>query len=221
MPGNGHLGRRFGAALGVLACGIAISQVLNGEGSSGAHHAEARPSHHGPPTDSIVPVIEHASNRQVSTFSVFRSLPEGLPPSVTKALRVPLYGLNWALAQRIRSTAQGRFWAVPGRGVICIVGQENPISASANCATTRHAMAHGIAAVLLREPRKRGLGTPRGYRLLVGITPDGTRAMQVYTNHSPITAGVIGGVFTHQDRIMDPPERMVPLTGAPADPSRR
>src|SRR5918995_6105262 len=71
-----------------------------------------------------VPVIDRLSRQQREAFSLLRSPPEGLPARVTEALHQPSYGMNWRLAQRMPVELPVDFWAVPGRGAICIVGQE-------------------------------------------------------------------------------------------------
>lgn len=163
---------------------------------------------------STVPVIDQVSSSQRSGFSIFRSPPEGLPIRVTASLHQPSYGMNWALAQRIPTNAGPDFWAVPGRSAICIVGQETIGIVTVNCGTTRRAVTHGIAAVLLREdPSSASLGSPRGQRLIFGLAPDGFSSIRVYTDGSFAQIPVKRGTFTLRDGVMEPPTAYRPSRG--------
>src|SRR4051812_38045855 len=69
------------------------------------------------------PVLRRVSARDADAFALLRTRPEGLPAAVRQALRTPIVGENWALAQRIDTAAPGRYWLVPGIGHLCIVSQ--------------------------------------------------------------------------------------------------
>ncbi len=210
---NMSIGQRLGAALSILllTAGLVLWQTLKAE-SDGYPVTIAIPraprSQSAP--GSSTPVIKNISQLQRWSFSLFRTPPEGLPSRVTEALHTPTHGLNWGLAQRIYSPADADFWAVPGRGVVCIVAQEDLGSASANCAKTRHAVDHGVAAVLLREDRAAMPGVSTGQRTIVGIAPDTTNEIRVHTEDATAVVPASEGVFTLQDTVMKPPDNFSP-----------
>ncbi|HEX5989022.1 MAG TPA: hypothetical protein VFY75_02250 [Solirubrobacterales bacterium] len=125
--------------------------------------------------------------------------------------------MNWKLAQRMPARMGIDFWAVPGRGAICIIAQEKVGMVTVNCGSTRHAALHGIAAILLREDHaSRPLGSPRGQRLIYGLAPNGSSTVHVYTNGSMTQVPVSDGTFTLRDAVMDPPTEY-----RPSDAGRR
>jgi hypothetical protein len=202
-------------AFALVFLGQIIWQVLARSDSGGDTPIEkAEKRRHGIQPGGSVPVVDHVSRLQRGAFSLFLSPPEGLPPRVTKALHRPSYGMSWVLAQRIPGNSDADFWAVPGRGAICIVGQEKVGIVTVNCGTTRHAASHGIAAVLLREdPASPSLGPPRGQRLVFGLAPDGFASLRVYTKGSFTQVPVKNGTFTLRDAVMEPPTEYRPSRG--------
>lgn len=180
-----------------------------GSGESTVESADATLPDRFPGAD--VAVVARPELRQVNNLPLLRTPAEGLPAAVTTILRQPTYGMNWKFAQRIPTSAQGRFWAVPGRNVLCVLGQQDPESVSSNCAKTNRAIGHGLAAILVDETRSDLTRQPAYKRLMVGIAPNGTRSIRVYTDGSVHVARVSGGVFTLRDRERNPPQRMVPM----------
>lgn len=195
-------------AIAVLAIlGLSAWQILARAESDEAAPVEApRGEASRPQPGGEIPVVERVSPGQREAFSLFRTPPEGLPPRVTESLHRPSYGMSWELAQRMPVKAGVDFWAVPGRGAICIVAQEEIGAVMVNCGRTRHAAMHGVAAVLLREdPASGRLGPPRGQRLIYGLAPDGSSSVRVYTKGSVAQVPVKNGTFTLRDAVMDPP----------------
>jgi hypothetical protein len=206
-----NAGRRLGAGLLFLAvaAGVVLWQIgafdrnsRQGDstvGSTALPEAREQPS----------PMITRVARRQFESFAVLRTRPEGLPPSVTRALRAPIYGMNWTLAQKLPVDAVGvRLWAVPGHDAICILGQEKRAAVIATCATTHHAVREGVATVLLRAPGRPESGRAPSRRLVAGLAPDHARTMRIYTRQSIATAHVFDGTFTLEDASMDSPDRI-------------
>jgi hypothetical protein len=210
-------GRVIELRWGWLACCgatlVALAALLGGCGGGSAGsttEAESRKLPDRFPGASVA-VVERPEPRQSENLPLLRTPPEGLPPEVTGILRQPTFGMNWELAQRIPTSARGRFWVVPGRGVLCVLGQEDTESVSSNCTKTPHAIAHGLAAILVSENPSPAAGESRYRRLMVGIAPNGARAMRVYTDGSIHVARVVEGAFTLRDREEFPPQKMVPV----------
>jgi hypothetical protein len=210
-------GRVFGA--GFLAC-VVLGFVWY---STGEPNGQA--THRGDPvggpvgggatgaTTSDAPVVARVSRRVRARFSVLRTREEGLPRGITKLLRRPTHGLNWQLAQVLPSTDGIPFWVVPGRGVMCLVGQEDANSVTTVCTRSRDALRQGLSVALLRPDRQ---GRP-AHRLIVGLAPDGTRTIRIFTRDETTAAQVFNGFFVARDGVMDPPDRLV-LHPAPSRP---
>ena len=213
-----HAGRRLGAGLVVLACAVGVALWQGGGQRTGSSSADApaRPGAAGAQPGSSIPVIAHVGQQLLDDLSLLRTRPEGLPPTVTGVLREPTYGMNWRLAQRLPVNALGvALWAVPANDAVCIVGQERLDAVTATCARTRHAIRHGVATVLLREPRGPQSRGAAGRRLVAGIAPDRARSMRVLTDGSTATVPVVDGAFLLQDAVADPPDRIAVGAGEP------
>lgn len=144
-------------------------------------------------------------------FALFRSFPDGLPPRVTRILRVPTGGSKWRLAQRLRTTAGPAVWAVPGKGILCLISQEGAHSeVLSSCTRTGRAVEHGAFLTSLSPEPVLGFGQAR--RFIAGVVPAGTRRVRIHTLGSvPKTVGVADGTVTLLDDVADPPERFVLL----------
>lgn len=216
--GSTPAGRRsIAVLLGVVFIGaLVLWQVLDRPpASKGTNPAPSRGR--GEPRPSrFAPVVKHASRLQSKGFSIFRTLPEGLPEEVMISLHRPTFGLNWQLAQQMPAPTKEHFWAVPGRGAICIVGEpEGRAGAvSLNCGTSRHSVEHGVAAVLVTDPPGGAAATEGGQRLIVGLAPDGAVKVRVYTHGTATTVPVVSGVFTLRDAVTDPPDRYEPVSSS-------
>jgi hypothetical protein len=157
---------------------------------------------------SALSVIRHLEDRQRASFAVFRTSPEPLPWSMRRAMRRPIYGINWGLAQRLPIRVPARAWAVPGDGYICILSlqvRRGRRAVGATCDNTETALDHGLATTLLTE---QGTGVlQRSYRVIVGIAPD--RAREVVANGlgSTVRIAVVSGVFIRRDTVPYPPDR--------------
>jgi hypothetical protein len=188
------------ACAGSLAA-LTLAAVAAGCGET-TNEVPARPA--APATPAIVTRV---STAQAATFALLRTAPEGLPPAIRQTLRTPIAGMNYALAQRIPTPAAGRYWLVPGRGYLCVVSQ-TPDTAGVGtvCSKTAQARTSGVATTSI--PRT-GQNTPvTGPRMIVGVAPDGARAMIIHTRGKVAVARVIHGLFVRQDDSVDPPDRM-------------
>lgn len=195
-------------ALTAVLCGMVAVGGCGGSEVSSSEDPGASPPR--PLPGDGIAVINHPTSRQVKGLPLLGTPPEGLPAEVTRILREPTFGLNWQLAQSIHTRAPGRFWAVPGRGVVCIYAQQSPEAVSSNCAKSRYAVARGLAAILISG----GPGSPQASsyrRLMVGIAPAGARMMRIYTDGTIRSVRVSRGAFTLQDEADEPPQKMVPV----------
>jgi hypothetical protein len=154
-------------------------------------------------------VIRHLEDRQRASFAVFRTPPEPLPRSMRRAMRQPIYGINWSLAQRLPIREPARAWAVPGDGYICILSLQvhrGRGAVGATCASTEVALDHGLATTLLSD---RGKGAfQRSYRVIVGIAPDRARGVLADGSGSTVRIAVVSGVFIRRDTVPHPPDRL-------------
>jgi hypothetical protein len=190
------------------ACGTASQS--SDAGRADASQAASRTSPAPPATTSgdlrAYRVIARVERRQLVHFALLRSRPEELPARVRRALRTPIVGMNWNLAQRILVTLPGTFWLVPGNHHLCIVQQGSLGSpgVGTTCAQTSQAIEHGIANITIkRAPFGSSVGQSR---LIVGMAPGGTRKVLVHTRGSVATVPVAGEVFVLRDSIAAPPD---------------
>jgi hypothetical protein len=153
-------------------------------------------------------VIQHLEGRQRASFAVFRTSPEPLPWSMRRAMRRPIYGINWGLAQRLPIRDPARAWAVPGDGYICILGlqvRHGRGAVGATCARTKAALAHGLAMTFLSG---RGTGVVHASsRVIVGIAPDRAREVIAKAPKSTVRIPVVSGIFIQRDTATYPPDR--------------
>jgi hypothetical protein len=153
-------------------------------------------------------VIRHLEDRQRASFAVFRTPPEPLPWSMRQAMRRPIYGINWDLAQRLPIRDPARAWAVPGAGYICILSLQvhrGRGAVGAACASTEAALDHGLAMTLLSD---RGSGaSQRSYRVILGIAPDRARGVVADGSGSTVRIAVVSGIFIRRDTVPYPPDR--------------
>ncbi len=148
-------------------------------------------------------VISHAQPPQLAAFSLLRTHPEGLPAATQRILRRPIFGINFKLAQRIPVKTEGAYWLVPGNGHLCVISQgvmHGP-GVGSTCATTAQSIAHSIGDISITLP-----GRAHRFRLIVGVTPDGTREALVHTQGTIATAPVHGEVFVLRDTTLAPPD---------------
>jgi hypothetical protein len=159
-------------------------------------------------------VIRRLEDRQRGSFAVFRTSPEPLPWSMRRAMRRPIYGINWSLAQRLPIRDPARVWAVPGDGYICILSLQvhrGRGAVGATCKSTEAALDHGVATTLLSD---RGTGVfQRTYRVIVGIAPDRAREVVADGSGSTVRIAVVRGVFIRRDTEPYPPDRLKLVAG--------
>ena len=184
----------------VVGSGIVLWQIRQGAPNS-SHSREASG-----PTQSISVVAA----RQRGSFSLLRSRPEGLPRAVAQILPLSLYEMNFSLAQRIVG-APGRYWAVPGNGLLCIASDVRGESVGLTCAKTADAITRGVATTVIESTRHSKGGTER---TIVGIAPDGVRQVRLFTGGLADTV-LVGNenAFLLRDSKSRPPDRIVALRG--------
>jgi hypothetical protein len=208
-------GRRFYVGLLLLVCVSAatiwsITSVGGHRSSSPVkHNALASGDFAGDPR-SLTPITREPP-QQTRYFALLRVPPEGLPALARSELRHPTFGLNWNLARSVPvpKNTPGEYWIVPGNGYVCTIWQVgNRSVTSTACATNQQAQVDGLLAINLEEPP----GKP-GHRLIVGVAPDGIRKVLVETAGSTATSTVGKyGVYILSDKVMNPPDRVVPIT---------
>jgi hypothetical protein len=167
-----------------------------------------------PGSPASLPVVRQMPKRLSAEFALFRSRPEGLPIGVMQALAGSSpYGANWRLAQGLPG-APWPAWIIPGRGYVCLTQQETPRSGVGQaCTPTREALKSGLfITTMSADPRSEGEAFPwmpnkPTQRVVMGVVPDGTRAVRVHTPRSAAAwSRVSQNVFTLRDRALDPPE---------------
>lgn len=172
------------------------------------HFSEFHSSRNPSQRPSSPSVIRHLEDRQRASFALFRTPPEPLPWPMRQAMRRPIYGINWDLAQRLPIRDPARSWAVPGAGYICILSLEihrGRGAVGATCASTEAALDHGLATTLLSD---RGSGaSQRSHRVIVGIAPDRAREVVADGSGSTVRIAVVGGIFIRRDAVPYPPDR--------------
>ena len=150
------------------------------------------------------PVVAHAERRQLDGFAMLRTRPEGLPARTRRVLRAPILGTNWRLAQRIPVALPGAYWLLPGKRHLCIAAETDETGVGTTCARTSQAVAHGLASVTI-APAAPGTGAAPA-RLIVGVAPDGARAVRVHTGGAVASVPVVDHVFVLRDRLSAPPD---------------
>jgi len=195
-------GWRFGVSLLLLSAlgGLALWQSLGHGSESSRAESEKRN-----PSSKSLAVVQRADNRQLAIFAQLKTSPEGLPSDLKRVLRRPPSGANWELAQRLPVRAQGRFWAIPASGSICMIGQGKDRIIEMTCATTKAALQHGVAIVRLGQAKV--VDEPAA-RLTVGMAPDGSRTVVIHTGAMMTTGAVANGVFAVRDMATDPPDEL-------------
>jgi len=157
-------------------------------------------------------VVARAERRQRAAFALLRTRPEGLTSATRRLLGPPIFGMSYGLAQRIPVALTGGYWLVPGNGHLCIVEQGSMGSpgAGSTCARTADAVAHGIADTTVKRGGPGGGGALAGpARLIVGVAPDGTRAVLVHTRGRMARVPVVDGTFVLRDGVVAPADRFV------------
>lgn len=140
-------------------------------------------------------------------FALLRTRPEGLPPRLRGLVRPSDPTFNPALAQRIPVLLPGDYWLTPAGGQLCVVSEvPGTPGAGTVCGSIRDAIAEGVATVSLKPAERSPSGVPS--RLIVGVAPDGTRAVRVHTRWSVATVPVTGGVFVLRDAMTVPSDSL-------------
>jgi len=199
------------AALAVAAggCGETTNDVPARPAGTATPAAAAAPATAAAaaPAPAAPAVVTRVPAAQAATFALLRTAPEGLPPAIRQTLRAPIAGMSYALAQRIPAPAAGRYWLVPGRGYLCVVSQAPGTAAVGTvCSKTAQARASGVATTSI--PRAGQNAPVTGPRVIVGVAPDGARAVVVHTRGRTAVARVVDGLFVRRDDSVDPPDRI-------------
>jgi hypothetical protein len=151
-----------------------------------------------------VAVIEDTEAQQLTAFAALRSSPEGMPADLRKILRHPVFGVNFALAQRLPVPLRHRYWVIPGRGTICLIARTaKGMAAELTCSSTAQILQEGLVATTLAQPLRSRAPAPR---LIIGMAPDGENKALIRTGKETVTAEIDKGVFVMRDRAADPPD---------------
>jgi hypothetical protein len=127
-----------------------------------------------------------------------------MPADLRKLLRHPVFGVNFALAQRLPVPLRRRYWIVPGRGTICLVARTaKEMAAELTCSSTAQILREGLVATTLAQPLYSRAPAPR---LIVGMAPDDRNEASIRTGRETVTADIDNGVFVVRDRAADPPD---------------
>jgi hypothetical protein len=182
-----------------VACLLTIALSMVGAtacgGSQPSEGGSAASSHPASPS-----VLRQVPKRLRAEFALFRSAPEGLPLGVLQVLAASsTYGVNGRLAQ-VLPGAPWPAWLIPGRGFVCLAQQETPRSGiGQTCAPTREVLKSGTFITTLSAKATQ--------RVVLGVVPDGTRAVRVYTPKSATALVTVSrNVFDVRDRAPGPPE---------------
>lgn len=141
-----------------------------------------------------------------TSFPLLRSEPERLPRDVTRLLRKPVYGMNWALAQTLPTDAEFTAWLVPGAGILCLLVKTGSLSMT--CGRIHRVVVDGLTLTILsKQPRH---DTSRSTRFVIGVAPAGATSVALRTGSttSLLVAGP-QGVYTLRDRMQKPPSGIV------------
>lgn len=97
-------------------------------------------------------------------------------------------------------------WVVPGISRLCLLSQQEPARSifALSCASSRQAIAHGIATTFLSAGNSPGSKLVR--RVIVGLAPDGTKEIVAHAPRSAVVIPVINGVFFHKDDLLEAPD---------------
>ena len=194
-----------------LCIGLLVAAVLGlfiGLGLlRGESHPQARSAHAGalfarPPADSGLP---REISRAKSRFALLRGEAEGLPAPVERILHAPTKGMRWSDAQRLPIRTPARLWAVPGNNFLCFVAQQDSQSVGTICSTLHRALRHGLYACFLSSPATNAVTLSR---VIIGVAPDGTREVVVYTDGTPVRIPVVHGIFKRRDEEMHAPAKV-------------
>jgi len=151
-----------------------------------------------------VAVIEDTEAQQLAAFAVLRSPPERMPADLRKILRHPVFGANFALAQRLPVPLHRRFWVIPGRGTICLVARTaKGMAAETTCSGTAQILQQGLVTTTLAS---RCVSRAPAPRVIVGVAPDDESEALIRTGRETVTAEIDNGVFVVRDRAADPPD---------------
>lgn len=177
-------------SVSLIACGAALES--DGEGPARTGQAANERSPQAAPEEPVSP-------RLSANFALLRTPPDGIPATVKQTLRVPVPGIQWALARQVPVDSPGRYWLVPGADNLCLVGTipGSPIVGTL-CANVDQAVRHGIANTSL-DPTS-------GKRIIVGVAPAGTRAVMVRSGSSTTSVRVRSGHFLLRDSVASPPD---------------
>lgn len=138
-------------------------------------------------------------------FSLFRSPPVGLPFSLVARLEAPLFGANWAHAQKLRWGT----WAMPARKQVCLVKQRPDRAIAVTCTPIGEILSSGMFVASLQDP---SMKAPGPQREIVGLAPDGTSGVRVLTpGYRTVTVGVNRNVFVQRDNIPASPQTVILL----------
>jgi hypothetical protein len=156
------------------------------------------------PGDTPKPAGAHRrsiSHLLLAHFPLLHTSKAGLPAIIRQSLQAPFPGMSWSLAREIPTPFPGSYWLAPGLNHLCIVAT-NPQSRSIGtvCTTINRALRHGIANTSLDPVARR--------RVIVGVVPQGTRAVLLQSGEEITSVKVHHGRFMLRDAVPAPPDRL-------------
>jgi hypothetical protein len=152
--------------------------------------------------------VSRPQQMQRRSFAIFRTAPEGLPPSIVASLDAfEGHGFNPVLAQRAQPPrARRALWVVPGRGQI-LLAQRLDHGCAIVTATTWSVVQRGLTITVVPSGETVGSGgkvSPDDTRA-VGLVPDDVTAVRLARH---LVARVRNNVFSINvgaTRINNPP----------------
>lgn len=150
------------------------------------------------------PVPQRVPPALRSSLALFRTRPETVPSEVKKLVsQNNVNGLNILLAQRLNVNVADRIWAVPGKGVICIVDFDAYHAVGLTCDSTQHAIDYGVIMTRLTDDPVAG-SVPK--RVMFGIVPDGAHIAYIHTGPTVVATPIRENAFFREDSIPNPPD---------------
>lgn len=143
-------------------------------------------------------------------IGLFRSRVETLPAEVRELISEhDIYRLDPTLAQRLPLNLPDKVWAVPGRGVLCLVDFDESRSVGRTCDSKQDVLNGGLMMTRLFTG-----GGAKDRRQIFGVLPNAASAAYVTTGKHIVRVPVHRNVFLHEDSVPVPPDRLFARLGA-------
>lgn len=129
-------------------------------------------------------------------FEILRGPRELLPNSVRQALERSDEQSASPWAQAV-TTNHPRVWAVANQENLCLLSLEHGVVGTV-CSTPAAAITRGIAITLLAPEAELSRGRER---LIVGLVPDGKRALVAHSGDQTTRIEAVHGIVSHADTV--------------------